>query len=92
MITPDAKKMMDDWNATRSPNLKPCPFCGGGVLTVESKCLVNGHRYWGLIHKPEKKCPLVDLFGNWKSSEKYTTEGKAIEAWNRRADDVDGSV
>ena len=33
MITPGVKQMMEDWKDSRSPNLKPCPFCGGEADT-----------------------------------------------------------
>ena len=70
--------------------LKHCPFCGGKKVEArQSYCLVSGHRYWYLYHKETPvPCVLTDLgCGVWKSSEKYTTEEKAIAAWNRRVGD-----
>lgn len=69
-----------------SSELKSCPFCGGGKVTVkQDTILICGHRYWFIEHtKPSDKCALVDGFDRWRSI-LYSTEGKAIEAWNRRA-------
>ena len=68
--------------------LKPCPFCGGKKVEArQSCCMVSGHRYWYIAHaETSKPCVLTNMAqGLWKSSEKYTTKEKAIEAWNRRA-------
>lgn len=69
--------------------LKPCPFCGGINVSVKQDItMLCGHRYWFISHSmPERECPLTDIWGNWHSKPKFTTKGKAIEAWNRRAGD-----
>lgn len=68
--------------------LEPCPFCGGiNVVVKQDSCLVCGHRYWYIAHStPHKECPLTDEFGQYRSSAKFTTKEKAIEAWNRWAE------
>lgn len=66
--------------------LKPCPFCGGrNVMATIDPTMLNGNYYFRISHvRPPMECPLVNQFGYWKSSSKYTTREKAIEAWNRR--------
>ena len=68
--------------------LKPCPFCGGtNVIVEEDDRLLNGHKFWYIVHGMyQEKCPLVNMFNAWYSSAKFTTREKAIEAWNRRVD------
>ena len=72
--------------------LKPCPFCGGADVEVrEDGCLISGHRYWYILHiVSNRNCPMVNAWGEWTSSAKYTTKGNAIEAWNRRAGETNG--
>jgi Lar family restriction alleviation protein len=62
--------------------LKPCPFCGGEAYTYTAINIEKGirRRYW-LVHC--KKCGLNYPTGSHKCFE----ELKAIECWNRRADD-----
>lgn len=69
--------------------LKPCPFCGGTDVEIrQDHVLICGNRLWYIRHmKSNGKCPLVNGFGDWTSSVKFTTKEKAIEAWNRRATD-----
>lgn len=69
--------------------LKPCPFCGGINIQVrQGNCFLNGHQYWYVRHgMPPRECVLTNADGWWIGTEKYTTKEKAIEAWNRRADD-----
>ena len=70
--------------------LKPCPFCGGTFVEVrQDGCMISGHRYWYILHMvSNRNCPMVDAFGDFISSAKFTTEAKAIEAWNRRANET----
>lgn len=72
MITPDVKKAMDDWETTRSPNLKPCPFCGGEATLWQD---LGADRQFHIL------CGCGGRVG-W-----FEAEEEAIEAWNRRADD-----
>ena len=51
--------------------LKPCPFCGGDILTV-----------WWESDMCRIRCKNCNTKGPWK-----VTEEKAIEAWNRRTED-----
>lgn len=57
--------------------LKPCPFCGGKAF-VSAKL-----PYFGETLTLAVVCEKCNA-----SSKHKTTEEKAIEAWNRRADDV----
>lgn len=56
--------------------LKPCPFCGSKAKTVMSR---DG-KWHGV------KCGNYGCIGNDISPE-YELPSRAIEAWNRRADD-----
>ena len=69
--------------------LKPCPFCGGNDLFVEeSPAMVCGNHMWYIVHSASSKdCVLVNGFGEFITAPKFTTKEKAIEAWNRRAND-----
>lgn len=70
------------------PDLKPCPFCGGVNVEVnEDPLMVCGNRYWFIVHR-SKDCTLCSEFDWWHSSAKFNTKGKAVEAWNRRAREV----
>lgn len=72
-----------------SKDLKPCPFCGGkGKIKREME-----NDYWfdvpvTIIHVfvKCKKCGAISK--KFKISEKYITAEKAIEAWNRRAENA----
>lgn len=55
-------------------NLKPCPFCGAEAIFGGSDN-VNGHPYWYVYCR---ECGAT-VNGNEDAD-------KAIEAWNRRAD------
>ena len=77
--------------STQKPQLadvfEPCPFCGGiNVAVKQDQTLICGNKYWYIVHMmPKNECPLVDQFGIWHSSAKYTTKEKAIAAWNKQA-------
>jgi Lar family restriction alleviation protein len=68
---------------TMETELKPCPFCGedGTIIIRKGK---NGWR--------DRYAVLCDYEHGGCGSESgwYHYEAEAIEAWNRRADDVDG--
>lgn len=59
--------------------LKPCPFCGGdaGLRYAESKGFS-----WAKIRYPYVKCNICGASVRLEDSEQ-----RAIDAWNRRADD-----
>ena len=72
--------------------LKPCPFCGGEaeIKKFRASYSVLPQKYDGIaIRATCKKCGAVSpykrskMHGNFKEWE----EEKAIEAWNRRAED-----
>ena len=57
--------------------LKPCPFCGGEAsMRIRPYCSVV---YAGCLNSDCKIQPTTD----W-----YDTDEEAIEAWNRRVNDV----
>ena len=56
--------------------LKRCPFCGG-TATVAEVIDCDGSMFW------EVSCDDCPGAMNWS----FETEDKAIEAWNRRADE-----
>lgn len=72
--------------------LKPCPFCGGTSLKIESKH--NGTHYYTGTHSATVRCQKCHARGGTASCKvekgKYRadseTEQRAIEAWNRRID------
>ena len=59
-------------------DLKPCPFCGGEAVLNDFEC--------------ERICSYVKCrecgaeSGLVKMSAEYSSDGKAVERWNRRAD------
>lgn len=87
--------------------LKPCPFCGGTKLKIESKSVLAG--YNGLDQRVERitysvrcnKCNArggtasgkilslyrfsINKLPEWATTDTAVKQ-KAIEAWNRRAD------
>lgn len=78
--------------------LKPCPFCGGTKLGFSSKIVSRDYNtsylYHGAIY-----CKSCNTYGARVLSEKVkcaypshridfdSLESRAIEAWNRRAED-----
>ena len=64
--------------------LKPCPFCGGEATPVYCE---NGNRYTSNILYLSKrgtiKCQKCEVV----LPRTYSSVSKAIEAWNRRAND-----
>lgn len=58
--------------------LKPCPFCGSDGVVSQKKDLET----W-IVECSNKRCPASYMIG-WD----YETEKEAIEAWNRRVDEV----
>lgn len=78
--------------------LKPCPFCGGNKLKVDSR--KNNNTRW--INNKMEECHVVTVrcnrchtrgptvsvylgWGQYKAAE--IMNDAAIEAWNRRAED-----
>ena len=61
--------------------LKPCPFCGGEAVKKQ---------WFALFHEEytDYTCCCVDCGITTKSCE---TEQEAIESWNRRVGEADGS-
>ena len=57
-------------------DLKPCPFCGSGEIKIRN--IMNG---WVC------GCGTTDCIGQNFHIRKYETKEKAIEAWNRRANE-----
>lgn len=85
MITPEAKKAMDDWKATRSPSLKPCPFCGGEAKVRKYLVTLAGEKKYSLTHTCGGVYGASKVFSMCGAG--FETKGEAIEAWNRRTDD-----
>lgn len=78
------------------PNkLKPCPFCGSTSLKIEIKH--NGTLYYSGTLSATVRCNKCHARGGTASCKvekgKYCadneTEGRAIEAWNRRVDNAE---
>ena len=66
-------------------DLKPCPFCGGQAMLITSPSL-------GIVYIQCKSCTAMvgrkrKIVSSMIGSEFFTSKEKAIEAWNRRADD-----
>lgn len=73
--------------------LKPCPFCGGTKLKIDSK---RTFRHGGKKHcsvtvrcmQCHARSPVVGiLMDNMKYDEREICEKEVAEAWNRRAGD-----
>lgn len=64
--------------------LKPCPFCGGG-----SELAYGGKGSFlseGMSFVKCKSCGAIDQ--KFEVCRRYSSDEKAIEAWNRRADNA----
>ena len=59
--------------------LKPCPFCGGKAL------LSHDHAGIGASYVRCEKCGLESI--RFLRSFEYASDDRAVEFWNRRADD-----
>lgn len=73
-----------------APDLKPCPFCGGGITSIEGKGQiwrgVNGYsapQWYQLNHYG--KLSETDDFPRCNVEFRCRTEADAIAAWNTRA-------
>lgn len=66
----------------QSEFLKPCPFCGGKAK-VRSEDRKKGKAYWAYCAEPiETGCDVRPV------TCRFDTLKKAVEAWNRRAQEV----
>ena len=69
---------------TMSEKLKPCPFCGG-----EAELAYGGKGSFiaeGISFVRCKECGAVGQ--KFEVSRKYSSDEKAIDAWNRRIDNA----
>lgn len=64
--------------------LKPCPFCGGKAeLACDNTCGNKGSFNWVIISFV--RCINCGAVGQkFEINRKYSSDEKAIEAWNRR--------
>lgn len=70
--------------------LKPCPFCGGRIKIVTTQYGGIGYQlYHDVTSDPTGICPIARHEGEGEMGVWiYDTRNEAIEAWNRRADNV----
>jgi hypothetical protein len=73
-----------------APELKPCPFCGGGITSIEGKGQVwrgtkgySDPQYYELNHFG--RLSEVDDFPRCHIVFRCRTDAEAITAWNARA-------
>ena len=72
-----------------APELKPCPFCGGGETHIEPQGQIwRGMKYsdpicYRLVHFCKGILP--DEYVTNRTELRARTEAQAIEAWNTRA-------
>lgn len=68
--------------------LKPCPFCGRNLLDLEYTYRENRGQY---MYRWTAKIVCLNCFGSamthWFEPTEEVAKQKAIEAWNRRAED-----
>ena len=64
MITPEAKKAMDDWEATRSPNLKPRPRYVSSTQDISE--LEAGVLYIAIDEEPAAPYPRGFVLGEYR--------------------------
>jgi len=76
------------------PELKPCPFCGGGLTSVEGKGQVwrgvkgySDPQFYELNHFG--KLSETDDFPTCRVTMRHRTQAEAIAAWNTRTDLID---
>lgn len=62
----------------KSDKLKPCPFCGGSGEAAPEMVYVHNAYYARCGNERCLVMPTTDY---------YKEEDRAVEAWNRRADD-----
>ena len=62
--------------------LKPCPFCGG-TAKIKTHSFFNSKEDCFADHSYGIRCSCCFA----ESYQFYTTEERAIEAWNRRAEE-----
>ena len=73
-----------------APELKPCPFCGGGETHIDPQGQIwRGMKYsdpicYRLVHFCKGILP--DEYVTNRMELRARTEAQAIEAWNTRAD------
>jgi hypothetical protein len=66
----------------KTPDLKPCPFCGGKAVTE-----TNNRGWWIVGCVDDYMC-----MGNINHiAMLHVTEEQAVETWNRRANDADAT-
>jgi hypothetical protein len=73
-----------------APELKPCPFCGGGIVSIEGK----GQLWRGVSGYSAPQWYQLDHFGKLSETDDFPrcrvefrcrTEAEAIAAWNTLA-------
>lgn len=73
--------------------LKPCPFCGSKSLMVINRSSLDDNKKpneyngnWTIIHEVEDGSCI--LSGSYASQRIYRIKRDAIEAWNKRANEI----
>lgn len=96
-FTPSVPTAARRWTEVQTmPELKPCPFCGGAKLKIDSK---RTFQYGGKRHcavtvrcmQCHARSPVVGInMPDGRYNEREICESAVIEAWNRREphDDV----
>lgn len=60
--------------------LKPCPFCGGKAMVIETYCKETDFRGYFVNHS-------CRVFFDPLRTSSYNTDDEAIKAWNERFKD-----